>query len=66
MDLDALLLLDLAPLLFEFFLHFPPDLQGLLLKLLDSQLCRFLQLIQSVPSLDDGGFLHQEFELRIG
>lgn len=66
MDLNALLLLNLAPLLLELFLHFPPDLQGLLLKLLDSQLCRFLQLIQSVPSLDDSGLFHQEFELGIG
>jgi hypothetical protein len=65
-DLDALLLLYLAPLLLEFFLHLAPDLQGLLLKLLHSQLCRFLQLVQSVPSLDDSGLFHQEFELGIG
>jgi hypothetical protein len=64
-NLDALLLLDLAPLLLELFLHFTPDLQGLLLKLLDSQLCRFLKLIQSVPSLNDSGFFHKEFELGI-
>ena len=66
MDLDALLLLYLAPLLLELFLHLAPDLQGLLLKLLHSQLCRFLKLVQSVPSLDDSGLFHQEFELGIG
>lgn len=61
MDLDALLLLDIAPFLLELFLHFPPDLQRLFLKLLDSQLCRFLQLVKSIPSLDDSGLFHQKF-----
>ena len=56
--LDAFLLLDFRPFDFELFLHFPPDLERFFLEFFHSQFGRFLQLVESVSTLDDGRLLH--------
>ena len=66
MDLDSLLCLQLWPAPLEFFLHVSPYLSGLLIELVDLLLGGFLELVQSVLPLDDGGFQHEELQIGKG
>ena len=61
MDFDSLLCFDLLPAALEFFLHVAPDCSRLVVQLVNLDLGRFLELVQSVLTLDDGGLSHQEF-----
>lgn len=65
-NLHSLGLLDVAPLVLELLLHLPPHGHGFLLQLTYSHAGRLLQLVEPVPSLDDGGLLHEVLKLRIG
>lgn len=65
MDFNTFLGLNLAPLMLEFLLHLAPHLNRLLLQLTYPHFGRFLELIQTVASLNNGGLLHEELELGI-
>lgn len=65
MDFNTFLGLDLAPLMLEFLLHLAPHLDRLLLQLAYPHFGRFLKLIQTIASLNNGGLLHKKLELCI-
>ena len=65
MNFHSLCSLNLSPFHLEFLLHFAPDLHRFALKLSHSHPCRFLELIQSVTSLDNGSFFHEISQVSI-
>ena len=63
MDLNALILADGRPGLFEFILHLAPNFDRICSQPLQLLLCLILELPQPVASLNESCALHQEFEL---
>jgi len=63
MYLDPSALLDMLPGLLKVFLHLCPHLQLVSLQVSELLSGFALQLVEAVPSLDDGGLLHQELKL---
>ena len=63
MDLNALILADGRPGLFEFILHLAPNFDRICSQPLQLLLCLILELPQSVASLNESSLVHQESEL---
>lgn len=63
MYLQTFLLFDLWPTPFKLILHLSPDPHRLILQPCHFNFSRFLQLVQSILSLNDRCLLHQEFQL---
>ena len=64
MDFNSLLLFDIGPAALKFLLHVSPDRARLVIQLMYLDFSRLFELIQTEFSLNDGGFDHEEFELR--
>jgi hypothetical protein len=65
-DFNPFLSFDLSPFVLELLLHLSPHLNRLFLQLPHPHFGRFLELIQTVASLNNGSLLHEELELSVG
>ena len=63
MNLNSLLRLDIRPASLELFLHVAPYSPRLVIQLVHLDLGRFLQLIKSEFTLDNGSLDHEVLEL---
>ena len=66
MDLNTFPLLDSWPFLSEFLHHFLPHEERLIGQLIHSLLRLFLEHEEAETALDNGCFLHEEFQVGIG